>query len=86
MKDCQTVGCGSLGVAHPSVKCKICERSIYRCRACWAKFEKLQLCANCTENDRRPSARAPLPRHDDERDIDANGWLSNAKRFLEELE
>lgn len=86
--ECQTVGCGAFGgpSGSPSAKCKDCERIIHRCGFCWNKFRKVQFCSRCTEKDRRMPARVPLPQHDDERDVDANGWLANARRFLEELE
>jgi hypothetical protein len=80
---CRSVGCEMPGKMRG--ECSECEWQIVRCESCHSRYEKLKVCSKCTGGRGVAAIRRPVSGHvDEERDEDANGWLSNARRCLEE--
>ena len=76
---CQSVGCENVGFDRGD--CSYCSHIIVRCGACAERFKKLTLCVKCTGGRGVVGiARRDIVLADE----DANGWLSNARKHLEE--
>lgn len=85
MKLCESVGCEMSG--NDVGKCIECKDPVFRCESCRIRFEKVMYCTSCTGGSGIKTAPLGRPTHpDQERDEDANGGLSNARRALEETE
>ena len=63
--------------------CPDCKQVVVRCFNCWAKGWT-HCCTSCTGGRGIPAPRyEPLWRPNEDWDVDANGWLSNAIKCLE---
>jgi len=66
-------------------ECTGCDEEIIRCESCATRYAKLSFCVFCTGGRGVQAHVSPIRGHtDEERDVDANGWLSNAIRLLED--
>lgn len=79
---CQSVRCEMPGEVRG--ECSDCEGEIVRCGDCHHRYSKLKICRFCTGGGVYAVPRPVAGHVDEERDLDANGWLSNAIRILEE--
>lgn len=80
---CQSINCEMPGITRKD--CSECEEAIVRCEVCYLRYAKLKVCTSCTGGRGVAGKRRPVRGHvDEERDLDANGWLSNAIKILEE--
>lgn len=83
MRSCQSINCEMPGLLREN--CTECERGIVRCEACHVYYEKLKVCVKCTGGRGKVGIPREVEGHEDEEwDLDANGALSNAIRWLEE--
>lgn len=66
------------------IMCPECKHRVVRCFNCWERI-KTHYCTDCTGGRGVPAARPEaLWRPNEDWDVDANGWYSNARKCLED--